>query len=111
MTINQLHKLLAKYIAQGHGRRQVHVDKGSYRHNLEADGCIILPVYRAAIHSYRMLDEDGAWALKADGTEVSRTSLVLIGDAGSTLNDHPPPIKRKKPTHEELVAIRELDSR
>lgn len=95
MTINQLHKLLGKLIEKGHGRRQVHVDKGSYHHNLEADGCVILPVWRAQVHTYRMLNEDGGWAYKADGTEITRTSLVLIGDSGSTLNDHPPPLPKR----------------
>lgn len=91
MTINQLHKLLGKLIAKGHGRRQVHVDKGSYRHNLEADGCVILPVYRAAVHTYRILDDDGATHINADGMERQRTSLVLIGDAGSSCGERLPP--------------------
>lgn len=92
MTLNQLHKLLTKLIAQGHGRRSVQVDKGSYRHNLEADGCVILPVDRAAMHTYRILNDDGGTHINADGTERQRTSLVLIGDAGSTVNEHMPPV-------------------
>lgn len=96
MTINQLHKLLTKLIAQGHGRKLVHVDKGSYRDNRESDGCVILPVSRGAIHCYRMLDDDGGQAYRADGTEVTRESLVLIGECGSTLNDHPRPMKNRR---------------
>ena len=94
MTLNQLHKLLTKLIAQGHGRKAVYVDKGSYRHNLEQDGCVILPVERGAIHTYRILDDDGATYINADGTERQRTSLVLIGDAGSTWRERMPPEKR-----------------
>jgi hypothetical protein len=95
MTVNQLHKLLTKLIAQGHGRKSVYVDKGSYRDPREADGCVILPVYRGAMHTYRLLDEDGGTWINADGTERQRTSLVLIGDAGSTWKEHMPPEPRR----------------
>lgn len=91
MTVNQLHKLLTKLIAQGHGRRGVYVDKGSYRHNLEEDGCVILPVNVGRMHTYRILNDDGGTHINADGTERQRTSLVLIGDSGSTVNDRMPP--------------------
>lgn len=96
MTINQLHKLLTKFIAQGQGRKVVHIDKGSYRDNRESDGCVILPVNRASLHCYIMLDEDGGQAYRADGTEVTRTSLVLVGESGSTVNDHPRPLKKRR---------------
>jgi hypothetical protein len=92
MTLNQLHKLLTKLIAQGHGRKSVYVDKGSYRDNREKDGCVILPVNRGAMHTYQLLDDDGGSWINADGSERHRTSLVLIGDAGSTVNDHMPPV-------------------
>lgn len=91
MTLNQLHKLLTKLIAQGHGRKAVYVDKGSYRDNRENDGCVILPVDTGAMHTYRLLDEDGGYWINKDGSERQRTSLVLVGDSGSTLNDHMPP--------------------
>jgi hypothetical protein len=96
MTINQLHKLLTKLIAKGHGRKAVYVDKGSFRHNLENDGCVILPVDRAAMHSYLILNDDGGVHINSDGTERSRKSLVLIGDAGSTLNEHMPPVGKNE---------------
>lgn len=90
MTVNQLHKLLTKLIAQGHGRKAVYVDKASYRDNRESDGCVILPVYRGAMHTYRLFDDDGGIAYDSKGTERQRTSLVLIGDAGSTVNERMP---------------------
>jgi hypothetical protein len=92
MTINQLQKLLTKLIAQGHGRKAVYVDKGSYRDNRENDGCVILPVYRGAIHTYILFDDDGGHAYDSKGVERHRTSLVLIGDSGSTVNEHMPSV-------------------
>lgn len=90
MTLHQLHKQLTKLIAQGHGRKTVYVDKGSFRDNRESDGCIILPVYRGAMHTYRLANDDGGIAYDSKGIERQRTSLVLIGDAGSTVGERMP---------------------
>jgi hypothetical protein len=86
ITINRLHKLLGKLIAEGHGRRPVCIDKPSFTHNLESDGCVILEVESAEIHSYRRLDDDGGTAINADGSERMLTSLVLDGGGESSLN-------------------------
>jgi hypothetical protein len=99
MTVNQLHKLLTKLIAKGHGRRGVYVDKGSYRHALESDGCIILPVSHGEMHTYLLLNDDGGAHINADGTERQRTSLVLIGDSYSSWHEkgvRPPPQSDRK---------------
>lgn len=90
MTVNQLQKLLLKLIAQGHGRKTVYVDKSSFRDNRESDGCIILPAYRAALQTYRLFDDDGGQAFDSKGVERQRTSLVLIGDSGSTCDEYMP---------------------
>ena len=94
MTIDKLHKLLTKLIAQGHGRKNVFVDKWSYRDNRESDGCVILPVSEARLQSYEMLDDEGGCWVNKDGTVRTRTSLVLVGESGSTVNDHMPPESR-----------------
>lgn len=103
MTINQLHKLLAKLIAQGHGRKAVYVDKWSYRDNRESDGCVILPVSIARMQTYMLLDDDGGCWENKDGTERTRKSLVLLGESGSTADDHMPPVKRKQQPSERGV--------
>ena len=91
MTVNQLHKLLGRLIAQGHGRRAVMVDKPSFRDNRESDGCVILPAWRGCIKTYPLLDDDGAIATRADGTERDFTGLVLIGESGPTGEELPHP--------------------
>lgn len=81
LTINRLHKLLSEMIAEGHGRRSVCIDKSTFTHNLEEDGCVILEVCRAKVLTYRRIDDDGGTALRADGTERTITGAVLIGDS------------------------------
>ena len=43
MTIGRLHKLLGKMVEQGHARKPVCADKGTFFHPLESDGITILP--------------------------------------------------------------------
>lgn len=86
MTINRLHTLLGAMIAAGHGRRTVCIDKPSFTHNLESDGCVILEVEDAALQTYNRIDDDGGLAVKADGSERTLTSLVLDGGGDSSLN-------------------------
>lgn len=85
MTINRLHRLLGAMVAAGHGRRSVCVDKPSFRHNCESDGCVILEVESAAIHTYNRIGDDGDLAVKANGEERMITGLVLEGGDGSSL--------------------------
>lgn len=80
MTINQLHKLTAKLIAQGAGRRQVLVAKDTFKHVLESDGCTILPVESAEMEVFPIADDDGGSAFLADGREKTQAGLVLRGD-------------------------------
>lgn len=79
MTINQLHKITGELIAKGAGRRSVCIDKGSFTHPLEADGCLILPVESAALSVYEMMDDDGGADIRADGSVKTSQSLVLAG--------------------------------
>ena len=81
MTLNRLHKLLGELIAQGHGRREVYVDKSSFRDNRESDGVCIMPVCEIDVQTYELADDDGGWALDARGCVKTRTSLVIYGDS------------------------------
>jgi hypothetical protein len=80
MTINKLHKLLGGLITEGQGRRKVMIDKSTFRHALEADGCSILPIEQAEVICYGISDDDGGTKVTARGVECQETSLVLFGN-------------------------------
>ena len=82
-TVARLHYELTKLIEQGHGRKPVWIDKETFQHNCEADGCTILPVAGMGVVWVPMADGDGGTAYNRDGTEKGRTALVLAGDAGA----------------------------
>ena len=79
MTVHQLHKQLGKLIAQGHGRKQVVVDRASFYHKL--DNVIYLYVDYAELSSYQLLDDEGHILRNASYEERSITALVLLGDS------------------------------
>ena len=80
MTIYRLHKILGDLMAKGHRRTKVCIHKRTFTHPLEPDGCVILDV-RDAIKLYvPQADGDGFTATRADGTEVHRNCIVLVGD-------------------------------
>ena len=81
ITIGALHKRLGKLIEQGHARKPVVVDKSSFVHNLEEDGCVILHVAGLGIVAVPQIDDDGGTKWNKDGSESHRTCLVLVGDA------------------------------
>lgn len=81
MTIRQLHNLTGKLIAEGHSRKPVCIDKTTFSHPLEPDGCCILEVESAEVKCHEMLDENGS-SEKADGGTRQRTSFVLSGELG-----------------------------
>lgn len=80
MTIKQLHKITGELIAKGAGRRSVCISKDTYKHPLEADGCVILPVETAELRVIEISDDDGGAATLANGQIKTRTTLVLSGD-------------------------------
>lgn len=84
MTINQLHELTGNLIQKGLGykRMGVCIDKESYRSNLENDGVRIFVVDFAEIRNYPIVDPDGGIAVNKDGTEKTKTSLILFGENG-----------------------------
>lgn len=79
MTINKLHKLLGKLIAEGHGRKTVDINKRTFSHPLEGDGVTIMPVDAIELKNYAVSDEDGGSKITSRGVEITRTSLVLTG--------------------------------
>ena len=79
MTLNQLHKLLGKLIDEGLGRRDVCIDKESFRDNRESDGCVILPVCKVDAYWVPQADDDGGTATNKDGSERGRTTVILGG--------------------------------
>ena len=81
MTINQLHKLTGALIAKGAGRRSVCISKDTFKHPLESDGCMILPVEAAELRVIEIADDDGGVATLADGTVKTRAFLVMAGAA------------------------------
>jgi hypothetical protein len=84
MTVKRLYRMLGALIDEGHGNRKVCVDKPSFQHNLEADGCVILEVNEVQTHTYPLIDGDGHHVENNDGSERMLTSVVLVGDGGPT---------------------------
>lgn len=82
MTVQRLHKMLGTLIEQGHGRKPVCVDKGTFRHPLEEDGATILDVVECAGPKWiAMADDDGGPKFNQDGTESGKRVVVLSGRA------------------------------
>lgn len=82
VTVNQLHKMLAKQIEKGNGRLPVCVNKNTFRDNRESDGCVILPVDGLNIERIAMSDDDGGTATTKAGLEVTRRTAILYGTSG-----------------------------
>lgn len=80
MTVARLQKYLTQLVAEGHGRKAVMIDKSSFRHPLESDGCMILPVDEATIHVFNLADDDGGTKVTTRGVECTQTALVLYGN-------------------------------
>ena len=81
MTVNTLHKLLGELIEQGHGRKPVCIDKGTFHHPLEDDGAVILGV--SGMYGPKFIanaDDDGGVKTNEDGTESGRQTVVLVGE-------------------------------
>ena len=87
MTLNQLHKQLSALIAQGLGRRHVCIDKGSFTHNLEGDGCTILDVCRVDAKPIPQIDGDGWTITNKDGSERERLTVILGGSSYTRLSE------------------------
>jgi RNase adaptor protein for sRNA GlmZ degradation len=80
-TVARLHKLLGELVANGHGRKPVVINKRTFKHPLEDEGCVMIDV--RSIEGPRWictLDDDGGSKINADGSEAGKRVVVLIGD-------------------------------
>lgn len=81
MTANKLHKLLTKMIADGHGRREVLVNKETFASNLEPE-VQFLPISGLLSKHILMADPDGGTMTNRDGSERGSVCIVLFGASG-----------------------------
>ena len=79
MTVIQLHKLLTKAIASGKGRLRVAVNKPSFTHPLEEDGCVFIDVSSTEVKTVPLMDDDGGIAVTGRGLERTVTFFALDG--------------------------------
>lgn len=82
MTVQKLHTLLGKLIEQGSGRLPICVNKPTFSHNLEGDGCVILNICGVKTEWIPNIDGDGGMKVNKDGSESGRTTAILFGEAG-----------------------------
>jgi hypothetical protein len=80
MQVRTLHKQLGELIAKGYGHNDVVINKDTFRHPLEPDGCVLLPVIRAEAGYFRVLDGDGGTKYNKDGSERMRSGVILLGE-------------------------------
>lgn len=80
MTLQSLHKQLGELVVAGHGLKPVCIDKITFTHPLESDGCTILDIKKVEIKFHNMLDDDGGTKTNKKGQEVYRTSVVILGN-------------------------------
>lgn len=80
MNVNQLHRLLGRFIEAGHGRTKVCVFKPSFSHPLEQDGVVYLDIDGAVSEYTPMSDGDGYTALDSKGREKMRSTIALYGN-------------------------------
>lgn len=84
-TVASLHKQLGALIAAGHGRKPVLVNKATFTHPLEADGCVMLPIAQVQGPKWIGLsDDDGGTKWNKDGSEAGKTVVLLAGERSST---------------------------
>ena len=82
MTVQRLHKLLGQLIEQGHGRKPVCVDKGSFSSPLENDGVTVFDLETVNGPQWLcMADDDGGTKWNKDGSESGRRVVILKGGA------------------------------
>lgn len=91
MTVRKLHSLLGKLVEKGQGRVAVCVDKRSFRHNLEADGAVILDVVGVRESWTSWIDDDGGTKVGSRGQELGRQNVILFGGAADKDGNCDPP--------------------
>lgn len=78
MTLARLHKELGKLLPK-YGRRYVCVKKSTFTHPLESDGVVYIDVHGVRTEALLMVADDGGTEMRADGSEVTRPTVILFG--------------------------------
>lgn len=81
MTLGKLHKELGKLLASDKklARKKVVINKRTFTHPLESDGCCMLDVKRINVQTYNILNDDGGLLDDKSGNEKLTSSVVLSG--------------------------------
>jgi len=80
LTVGRLYKALKLLVEQGKARVPVCVEKDSFTHPLEQDGCTIIDVNTVDLLRINIVDDDGGMKMRQDGSECLRQTLVLFGE-------------------------------
>lgn len=84
MTLLKLKKIIDQMVENGHSRSKVTIDKETFQHPLEGDGCCILDVHSYEIVRVLVADDFGGVVENKDGSERTNKCFVLRGsDANS----------------------------
>ena len=81
ITVNQLYKMMGELIESGEGRRQVCIDKTTFAHNCESDGCVILQVDGCRVQDVIQMQDDSF--IDDTGNEHYKRCVVLFGGHGT----------------------------
>lgn len=90
MTVKNLHAFLTRALKNGHARTRVVVNKASFTHPLEPDGCVLIDAHHVEITRVDLMNEDGGIAFDCRGQQRSFRALVIDGgnDPSITENLH-----------------------
>lgn len=80
MTLNKLHKEIENLIIAGYGRKKVMINKRTFTHPLESDGCCILPITNLNVQTYNIFNEDGGLGHGKNDDEKFEQAIVLSGE-------------------------------
>ena len=67
-------------IDAGNEKGQVCINKSTFRHPFEYNGCIILRVEDAVLGSRNMADDADGETIGRDGSEAKKNNLILFGE-------------------------------
>lgn len=65
----------------GYSHKSVMINKDTFKHPLESDGCVILDVQHVVVQVYHILNDDGGLDHGEDCHEKFKGAVVLYGDS------------------------------
>lgn len=80
MTVVRLNRILEGFIARGHGRLPVYINKLTFTDPLEQDGAVVIGIKDCEIHRIELLDGDGFTKTRKSGTSCSKLTVVMFGE-------------------------------